>query len=93
MEWTLLALLVLAAAGYAAVSWHHSEIRWAGKTWRGLRSKDGRKPPPPRCLRCHGSGRLGRDPERTMNFFGGTFEDRHTPPTRCPACAGTGTAP
>ncbi|MEU4244923.1 hypothetical protein [Actinoplanes sp. NPDC026619] len=89
MKWILLIFGLLAVAGIVAVGWQTSEVVWASRTWRGIRSRS-QPTPPVRCLPCHGTGRRGGEPERTMNFVGGGFEDRHSPATICPDCAGTG---
>ena len=46
-----------------------------------------------RCPRCHGTGWIGGRPERTLDFDGEGFTDRHAPATMCPACGGTGSRP
>lgn len=85
MEWQLLVTLTAVALVVAA-----------GGAWWAARSAARRGPepemrlPPPRCLRCRGTGWLNRDPERTLTFTGDGFEDRHTPATVCPECGGTG---
>ena len=50
-------------------------------------------PAPRRCPRCHGTGWIGGRPERTLDFDGEGFTDRHTPATMCPACGGSGRRP
>jgi hypothetical protein len=89
----LLVVLLLVLAAIAAVRWQTSETNWAGRTWLRRRSGDAERAPRPRCLPCHGTGRLGPGLERTMTFVGDGFEDRPTPTTLCSACGGTGTAP
>ncbi|NMO53867.1 hypothetical protein HH310_22125 [Actinoplanes sp. TBRC 11911] len=84
MTWIVLALLLLVALGACTV------------VVRVLRARDfgggsgGSGSTLVRCLRCRGSGWLGGEPERTLNFTQGGFENRHTPATQCPACGGTG---
>jgi hypothetical protein len=89
MTWLLVALVLLVLVLGAAVL-----MRRARDGDREPRP--GREPemrlPEPRCLRCHGTGWLNRDPERTFTFTGDGFEDRQTPATMCPACGGTGRA-
>ncbi|GLY96845.1 hypothetical protein [Actinoplanes sp. NBRC 103695] len=48
--------------------------------------------PQPRCLNCRGTGWIDQEPERTFNFVGDGFEDKHAPATLCPVCGGTGAA-
>ncbi|MBM2623338.1 hypothetical protein JIG36_48365 [Actinoplanes sp. LDG1-06] len=93
MKWMLLTfgLLVLAAVG--TVAWQWSETRWAGQYLLGRRNTRGGEPLRPRCLPCLGTGRLGPEPERTLNVRGAGFEDRAGPAAVCPRCRGTGTAP
>ena len=43
-----------------------------------------------RCVRCGGTGWVGGGPQRTLDFDGEGFTDRHEPATMCPACGGTG---
>jgi hypothetical protein len=97
MKWILalglLAAVALVVAALATIAWQTSETHWFTGTWRGLRSAKQRKPLRVRCLPCHGTGRRGREPERTMNFLGGSFEDRHGPATPCPDCRGRGVVP
>jgi hypothetical protein len=79
MTWIVLALLLLVALGACTV------------VIRVIRTRDmGGERPQIRCLRCRGTGWLGGEPERTMNFTGEGFENRHTPATQCPDCGGTG---
>ncbi len=91
MTWILLALVALLVAGLIALL-----VRTAGTTrfWFSRRPRDwDRARPRPRCLQCRGTGWTNREPERTLNFVGDGFEDRHTPATMCPSCGGTGMAP
>jgi hypothetical protein len=78
MTWIVLALLLLVALGACTV------------VVRVMRRRDDHEPHLVRCLPCRGSGWLGGQPERTLNFTGAGFEDRHTPATQCPTCGGTG---
>nr|WP_296067894.1 hypothetical protein [uncultured Actinoplanes sp.] len=79
MTWILLGLLLLVALGAFTV------------VVRVMRSRDqdGDRPAS-RCLQCRGTGWVGGEPERTMNFTGEGFENRHTPARQCPRCDGTG---
>ena len=80
MKWLLLVLLaVLLIAGVLA-------------TIRRRPARDQARPQV-RCLKCRGTGWINQQPERTLNFVGDGFEDRHTPAMVCPACGGTGVAP
>jgi hypothetical protein len=90
MKWFLLFLLLLAVVVAVGVAWQRSETRWAGNEWRAHRKAGARPPQKTKCLPCHGTGWLGREPERTLNFAGDSFEDRHAPATMCSACGGTG---
>ena len=79
MTWILLGLLLLVALGAFTV------------VVRVMRSRDHDSArPASRCLQCRGTGWVGGEPERTMNFTGEGFENRHTPATQCPRCEGTG---
>lgn len=81
MTWIVLALLLLVALGACTV------------VVRVMRSRDfggGGGTHQVRCLPCRGTGWLGGEPERTLNFTGEGFENRHTPASQCPACGGTG---
>jgi len=89
VKWLLLLLAVLLVAGLLAmvvnaVSDAWSRVHRRSPSWDRARTQ-------PRCLRCRGTGWLDREPERTLNFAGDGFEDRHSPATMCPACGGTGT--
>jgi DnaJ-class molecular chaperone len=79
MTWILLGLLLLIALAACTV------------VVRVMRSRDtdGARPAS-RCLQCRGTGWVGGEPERTMNFTGEGFENRHTRATQCPRCDGTG---
>ncbi|MEV6344750.1 hypothetical protein [Actinoplanes sp. NPDC051851] len=44
----------------------------------------------PQCLHCLGSGWIGWEPRRTLNFTGEGFEEVGAAPCPCPACRGTG---
>ena len=91
MKWLLLLLLFLLIAGVLA-----AVVNTVGDTRFFLRLRRptwDRARPRPRCLQCRGTGWINREPERTMNFVGDGFEDRHAPATLCPACGGTGIAP
>jgi len=93
MKWLLLFALLAAVVAVAVVAWQRSEARWAGNEWRARRRTDPRPPEKVKCLPCHGTGWRGGEPERTLNFVGDSFEDRHTPATMCSACGGTGVTP
>jgi hypothetical protein len=90
MKWLLVflgSLLIIAvlAAMINAVGDTRFFLRSRRPSWTRAR-------PQPRCLRCRGTGWINREPERTLNFVGDSFEDRHAPATICPACGGTGVA-
>jgi len=91
MKWILLGILVVLVLGVVALV-----VNAAGGAWWAarFRIRRGKAPalslPRPRCLPCHGTGWINRDPERTFTFAGDGFEDRHHPATMCPACGGTG---
>jgi hypothetical protein len=90
MEWLLLGAVVI-VAGLLALA-----VRTAGATrfWLNRRPRTwDHALPRRRCLQCRGTGWVNREPERTLNFVGDGFEDRHTPAIMCPSCGGTGTAP
>jgi len=86
MKWIVLVLLLLFAvvAVVAAVRVIRRSAAGAGN-WQVER-------PRRRCLRCRGTGWIGGEPERTLNFDGAGFANRHAPATRCPDCDGTGFA-
>ncbi|WP_433299177.1 hypothetical protein ACQP2F_45490 [Actinoplanes sp. CA-030573] len=91
MKWLLLLLLFLLIAGALA-----AVVNTVGDTRFFLRLRRpswDRQRPRPRCLQCRGTGWVDREPERTLNFVGDGFEDRHAPARMCPACGGTGEAP
>lgn len=95
MEWVLLAVVVLVLIGVVAVLVGVARVgRWlihiVGRIF-GI-GRHGWSVPrrQPRCLRCRGTGWLNQEPERTFNFTGDGFEDRHSPATVCPDCGGTG---
>jgi DnaJ-class molecular chaperone len=85
MKWILLVLLLLlvVAAAVAAVR----VLRRSAHAQSFELNASQR-----RCLKCRGTGWVGGEPERTFNFDGAGFEDRHTPKKRCPDCGGTGSA-
>jgi hypothetical protein len=97
MTWVLVTFGLLLIIGAAiALKWQFSETRWAGQAFLAHRAGHRRQmaaAPRIHCLPCHGTGWLGREPERTLTFTGDGFEDRHSPATMCPSCHGTGTAP
>jgi hypothetical protein len=95
MKWLLLALALLLLAGVAAMVINAvGDARWIAGLLNARRARTwDRARPRPRCLQCRGTGWINREPERTFNFVGDGFEDRHTPATICPACGGTGMAP
>jgi hypothetical protein len=79
MLWILVVLVLIAAvvAGLAVLR------RWSPTASDGPRARA-------KCLRCRGTGWLDTGPERTLNFTGDGFEDRHQQATPCPDCDGTG---
>jgi hypothetical protein len=80
MKWfLLLAVLVVAALVVAGVL-----LRQAGPATGPSARR--------RCARCHGTGWVGGGVERTLDFGGDGFQDRHTRATMCDACGGTGVA-
>lgn len=89
--WILLGILAVLVLGVITLASARGGW-WAAR----LRTRRSAAPavtlPPPRCLQCHGTGWINRDPERTFTFAGDGFEDRHHPATMCPACGGTGRA-
>ena len=85
MKWFLLFVLLVILVAVVIAALRRGEARWPGPT----RSDAGRSRTV-KCLRCHGTGWIGREPERTLNFTGDGFEDRHAPATMCSACGGTG---
>ncbi|MEV4343667.1 hypothetical protein AB0J83_04220 [Actinoplanes sp. NPDC049596] len=78
MKWLLLLLLLVIVAVVAA----RVLLRQAGQTGGPAARR--------RCVRCHGTGWVGGGQERTLDFDGQGFQDRHTPKTMCDACGGTG---
>jgi hypothetical protein len=88
----VLLLLVLAVA--AIVVTMTDRALWTARSLTRRRQRnDGMRLPARRCLSCHGTGWVNREPERTFTFTGDGFEDKHSPATLCPDCGGTGTAP
>jgi len=95
MEWILLGIVLLLVLGAITLA-----VNAVSGAWSAVRFVTGRRRtewatrlPQPRCLRCHGTGWVDREPERTFNFVGDSFEDKHSPATICPICNGTGVAP
>ena len=78
MKWILLALVLVVAVVACTVA------------VRALRPGLFRGATRVRCLRCRGTGWLGGETERTLDFTGDGFADRHTPATPCPECSGVG---
>ena len=96
MTWILLGILLLLVLVVAAVVANMADRAWWTARSLTRRRRDrtpGMRLPAPRCLTCHGTGWLNREPERTFTFTGDGFEDKHSPATMCPDCGGTGTAP
>jgi hypothetical protein len=94
MKWIVLGLLVVVALGIVALL----RRRRTGRSFNApagsfnARATSFDAPAARRkCLKCHGTGWIGGEPERTFNFVGDGFEDKHTPATACPVCGGTGT--
>lgn len=90
MKWLLLIVALLLIAGVLAMIFNVAGaarffLRRRRPTWDSAR-------PQLRCLPCGGTGWINREPERTLNFTGDGFEDRHEPAIVCPSCAGTGVA-
>jgi hypothetical protein len=81
MTWILLGLLLLVAFGACTV---------VVRVMRSRATVAAGDRPATRCLWCRGTGWMGGEPERTLNFTGEGFENRHTPATPCPRCDGTG---
>jgi hypothetical protein len=93
MTWILLGIVLLVVLGVLA---SRARVRRGRGGWERPASGDGawsalsaRR----RCLACHGTGWTGLEPERTFDFVGDGFEDKHSPATVCAACGGTGRAP
>ncbi|GAA0479449.1 hypothetical protein Ade02nite_39650 [Paractinoplanes deccanensis] len=78
MKWLLLLLVLLIAAAVVA----RLLLKRAGEATGPATRR--------RCVRCHGTGWVGGGPQRTLDFDGSGFEDRHAPATMCDACGGTG---
>jgi hypothetical protein len=96
MTWILLGILLLLVLVVAAVVADTADRAWWTAPSLTRRRRDrtpGMRLPTPRCLTCHGTGWVNREPERTFTFTGDGFEDKHSPATMCPDCGGTGTAP
>jgi hypothetical protein len=95
VTWILLGVLLLLVLAIAAVVVNVADrALWRARSLTRRRRPDGgMRLPARRCLRCHGTGWVNREPERTFTFTGDGFEDRHSPATSCPDCGGTGTVP
>ena len=96
MKWIVLGVvLLLLVLGFVTLAVNAAGgARWAAHAWNRRQGKaQEMRLPQPRCLQCHGTGWLNREPERTFTFTGDGFEDKHSPATMCPACDGTGLAP
>jgi hypothetical protein len=85
MKWIVLVLLLLFAVAALVVAVRVIRRSAAAGNWQV-------DEPRRRCLRCRGTGWVGGEPERTLNFDGAGFENRHTPAKPCPDCDGTGFA-
>jgi hypothetical protein len=83
MKWILLVLLLLVAAAAVMVAVRVVRRSAHAESFEVSRSQR-------RCLTCRGTGWVGGEPERTFNFDGAGFENRHTPKKKCPDCGGTG---
>src|SRR5689334_2382930 len=71
MKWLLLLLIVLVIGGVVAAI-----LKAIGDTRffvRRRRPSWDRARPQVRCLQCRGTGWIGREPERTLNFVGDGF--------------------
>ena len=93
VTWILLGAVLLLVLAVAAVAVNVADrALWTARSRRRRRT-GGMRLPARRCLTCHGTGWVNREPERTFTFTGDGFEDKHSPATLCPDCGGTGTAP
>ena len=95
MTWILLGVLLLLVLAAVAVAANVADrASWTARSLaRRRRRNGGMRLPARRCLTCHGTGWVNREPERTFTFTGDGFEDKHSPATVCPDCGGTGTVP
>jgi hypothetical protein len=95
VTWILLGVLLLLVLAVAAivVTVTDGALWTARSVSRRRRRNDGMRLPARRCLSCHGTGWVNREPERTFTFTGDGFEDKHSPATLCPDCGGTGARP
>ncbi len=85
MKWILLILVFLVAVAAVVAAVRVVRRQAHAESFEVSRSRR-------RCLRCRGTGWVGGEPERTFNFDGAGFENRHTPKQRCPDCDGGGAA-
>jgi hypothetical protein len=85
MKWILLLLLLLIALAAAVAAVRVIRRSAHAESFEIDRARR-------RCLRCRGTGWLGGEPQRTFEFDGTGFENRHPPATPCPDCDGTGVA-
>ena len=91
MRWLLIAAACVLIVGLAtiivnAASESGSWFKRRNRGWQLAKFQ-------PRCLPCQGTGWIGREPERTLNFVGDGFEDRYRPAVMCSNCGGTGRLP
>jgi len=94
MKWILLGALLLVVLGVGTLAVKAmGRAWWTARYWTRRRGRTpARQAPRLRCLQCHGSGWVNREPERTFRFTGEGFEDVHSPATMCQSCGGTGIA-